>query len=355
MNKTFRKTLVVIGTIAIFVALKFAAQEYWKYINTPFFQTRGVVLFWDDVNKPEKLDWIKLCKDANLNTISVYAHDNVRQQEDYRSFLERCKAEGLHIDYEEHAISILLPRTHFAEHPEWFRMDENGVRVADANCCPSSEEALEVIAKNAKKVAKLRQPTNHKHFFWLDDGRPVCQCEKCKELSPSDQALIIENRIIKALREEDPEAMLAHLCYDNTLQAPTKIKAEEGVFLQFAPFYRSWDHPLSEREARREGQKLTHGDYLDALAANLKVFPKETAQVLEYWMDVSLFSGWSKPQKRLKWNREVFLKDLETYASFGIHHIMSYAAFIDADYMEMFGDVSFVGEYGSGLHKYREY
>ncbi|MEE1102652.1 MAG: hypothetical protein U0L21_00750, partial [Alistipes sp.] len=172
MNKTFRKTLVVIGTIAIFVALKFAAQEYWKYINTPFFQTRGVVLFWDDVNKPEKLDWIKLCKDANLNTISVYAHDNVRQQEDYKSFLERCKAEGLHIDYEEHAISILLPRTHFAEHPEWFRMDENGVRVADANCCPSSEEALEVIAKNAKKVAKLRQPTNHKHFFWLDDGRP---------------------------------------------------------------------------------------------------------------------------------------------------------------------------------------
>ena len=32
-----------------------------------------------------------------------------------------------------------------------------------------------------------------------------------------------------------------------------------------------------------------------------------------------------------------------------------YAAYIDADYVEMFEDVSFVGEYGSGLHKYREY
>ena len=31
------------------------------------------------------------------------------------------------------------------------------------------------------------------------------------------------------------------------------------------------------------------------------------------------------------------------------------AAFIDADYYDMFGDVSFVGEYGSGLYKYREY
>ena len=355
MNKTLRKTLVIFGSIVIFVAMKFAAQEYWQYINTPFFQTRGVVLFWDDVNKPEKLDWIKLCKDAHLNTISVYAHDSVREGEEYKAFLQRCANEGIDVDYEEHAISILLPRTHFAEHPEWFRMNEHGERVADANCCPSSEEALEVIAENAIKVAQLRQPTNHKHFFWLDDGCPVCQCEKCKDLSPSDQALIIENRIIKALREQDPEAMLAHLCYDNTLQAPTKVEAEEGVFLQFAPFYRSWDHPLSEREAKREGQTLTHGDYLDALKANLKVFPKQTAQVLEYWMDDSLFSGWQKPQKRVPWNRGVYLKDLETYASFGIRHIMSYAAFIDADYYDMYGDVSFVGEYGSALFKYREY
>ena len=71
MNKKLRKALVILGTIVIFVAMKFAAQEYWLYVNTPFFQTRGVVLFWDDVNKPEKLDWIKLCKDVHLNTISL--------------------------------------------------------------------------------------------------------------------------------------------------------------------------------------------------------------------------------------------------------------------------------------------
>ena len=31
------------------------------------------------------------------------------------------------------------------------------------------------------------------------------------------------------------------------------------------------------------------------LKENLEVFPVETAVVLEYWIDVSMFSGWKKP------------------------------------------------------------
>ena len=99
-----------------------------------------------------------------------------------------------------------------------------------------------------------------------------------------------------------------------------------------------------EQQQRPEDQ-----DGLAALDANLQVFPRDTAQVLEYWLDVSRFSGWKRPGVKLPWNKEVFLADVETYRQRGIRHITSFAAWIDADYRQRFNDLSFIAEYGEGL------
>jgi hypothetical protein len=76
--------------------------------------------------------------------------------------------------------------------------------------------------------------------------------------------------------------------------------------------------------------------------------------VLEYWCDVSLVSGWSKPAKKLPWHKDVFLEDIDTYAKLGIRHITAYAMYTDAEYYEAYGDVSFVEDYGNGLYDYRK-
>lgn len=110
---------------------------------------------------------------------------------------------------------------------------------------------------------------------------------------------------------------------------------------------------MRERDAIRDGMTITHGEYIDALEANLKVFPKETAQVLEYWMDVSLFSDWKKPAVQLPWNKNVFLSDINTYAHYGIRNIIAYAVYVDAIYYETYKNVNFVQEYGDGLKNYR--
>ena len=60
------------------------------------------------------------------------------------------------------------------------------------------------------------------------------------------------------------------------MTAPKKVKPEKGVFLEYAPIKRRYDIPLEQQQDLAEG--------LAALDANLKVFPKETAQVLEYWL-----------------------------------------------------------------------
>jgi hypothetical protein len=146
---------------------------------------------------------------------------------------------------------------------------------------------------------------------------------------------------------------LAHLAYSKTLPAPRNIKPEEGVFLEFAPIYRSWTKPLKEeclgdKAIEKNPDKQTNLYYLKE---NLEVFPAETAVVLNYWLDVSPFSDWKKPAVQLPWNREVFLADLETYLEYGIRNVTSFATCIDNEYLEAYPDMDFLVEYGEGLNR----
>src|SRR5262249_31304910 len=123
----------------------------------------------------------------------------------------------------------------------------------------------------------------------------------------------------------------------------TEVKPGEGVFLEYAPINRRHDVPY----ARQTG--ATDRDGLRLLDANLKVFRAETAQVLEYWLDVSRASKWKRPAAKLPWDKEVFQADVEAYAARGIRHVTSFAAWVDADYAKRFGDPTFIDEYGTGL------
>ena len=151
--------------------------------------------------------------------------------------------------------------------------------------------------------------------------------------------------MLRALRKVDSRATLAHLAYARTMEAPVQVKPASGIFLEFAPIGRTWSEPIDHRQAK-EGQ---HGRYLDLLDANLEVFGRDNAQVLEYWLDVSLFSSWKREaKKKLPWRRDVFLQDIKTYAGRGIRHITSFAVYIDADYVRQYGQPP-LDEYGKGL------
>jgi hypothetical protein len=248
----------------------------------------------------------------------------------------------------------LLPRELFYEDSTMFRMDESGKRINDCNLCVHSQRALDVVAGNALQSARLRPSDNHRYYFWIDDGMPMCFCPKCSEYSDSEQALIMENAIIKALRSFNPEAQLAHLAYHRTISAPRRVKPETGIFLEFAPFERTWEKPLSDEQAvGRTG--ISHRSYLQNLKENLTVFPVETAVILEYWMDVSLFSNWKKPAVKLPWNKEVFESDIALYASLGIQNITSFAVYVDDKYLADYNnDILFLKDYGAGLKNFQK-
>jgi len=309
-------------------------------------KTRGVVLVPEDLSLA---DWPERARRAGLTTIGIHHPSSplavVRWvgSEAGGKFLEDCRKLGLEVEYELHAMRELLPRDLFAKEPGLFRMGDSGDRTPDANCCVHSARALEIIAENASKIAGSLRPTTGRYFFWGDDGQPWCRCPKCRELSDPEQALVLENSLLAALRRLESRAQFAHLAYANTLRPPAKVRPDPGVFLEYAPIARRYDIPYAMQRGPADK------DGLQALEANLRVFPPDTAQVLEYWLDASRFSQWKRPAVRIPWNRQVFLSDVRTYSALGIRHVTTFAAWVDADYLKRFGDLAFLDEYGAGL------
>ncbi len=334
-----------------------------KESKVPFFKIRGIVLSPDDLTLTDLPERVKA---AGLTTIGLHPNDiremitNFVKTDKGMEFFEKCKRLGIEIEYELHATSMLLPRELFEKEPGMFRMNEEGERTADFNLCVHSKGALETVCENAVEISKVLTPTTGRYFYWIDDNKPMCRCNKCNELSDSDQAAIVENNIIKSLRQINPDAQLAHLSYSNTLQPPEKIKPEEGVFLEFAPigarsssqFLVSKSDPLWDKE-------------IEALDKNLEVFPAETAQVLEYWLDVSMwtrnylskkgfdYSRLSKKEIRsykvkIPWDKEVFNTDINLYGSKGIRNITTFGIYIDKDYVFKFGEPP-IEQYGKSL------
>ena len=342
--------LAALGGTAALTASAFANEKPAPML------TRGVVLYPFDLSLA---DWPERCAKVGINTIGLHAArrlDVLRDfiaGEDGRSFLSRCEKLGIAVEYELHAMGELLSRELYYKDPALFRMDEKGKRNVDANCCPHSATALDIIAAKAVEWAKIFRPTTHRYFYWPDDGAQWCRCEKCREFSASEQALLVENHILRALRAHDAAATLAHIAYSHTLAAPVLVRPEAGVFLEFAPIVRDYVRSIAERDAKTAGvapDPLTHGGYLDILAENLRVFGADTAQVLEYWLDVSLFSKWTRPAVKLPWNAAVCRADIAAYRALGVRHITTFATYIDADYVKLHGDPQpALDEYGAAF------
>ena len=324
-----------------------------EYNKDKSYRNNGILLFPADVDAvPE---WPEIAAKAGLNTVGIHpggghlegiiegAKDWI-MSDDGKNFLANCRKYGIEVEYEIHAIKELVPRDLFNKHPTVFRMDKNGIRQQQHNFCTHSRQALELLAKSVVEFARIATPSTGRYYFWIDDGFTMCHPDAGDIYSDSDQALMMENYLLRELRKYDPRATIAHLAYNNTLVPPKKIKPSAGVFLEFAPISRDYTTPYSKQRTNQKNQGWNH------LEKNLKVFPANTAQVLEYWTDVSKWSGWKRPFKELPWNMTgKFLKeDIEFYRGLGIKHITSFGNGLDGYYKQKFG-FDFLQQYGAGF------
>ena len=105
--------------------------------------------------------WIDRCVKLQIPTIALHPVGGYRspltmkamldllETPEYRQMIDEAVEKGLQIEYEMHAARHFLPASEFEQHPEWFRMNEDGERTPKINCCASNKEALDFIAKRA--------------------------------------------------------------------------------------------------------------------------------------------------------------------------------------------------------------
>jgi hypothetical protein len=89
--------------------------------------------------------------------------------------------------------------------------------------------------------------------------------------------------------------------------------------------------------------------YVKLLEDLLTVFDAGTAQVLEYWLDNALFSGYRRPPVKVPFSREVMEEDVRFYAGLGIETVKSFGSYIGSEYARLHG-VPPIKEYGGVLY-----
>lgn len=303
-------------------------------------ERRGIVIHPNELSET----WLKDAQSLQLNVLGLHppggrdaARNLQKMLEDLRDpqirrLLDRAQSMGLILEYEMHAVSYLLPRSLFASHPDFFRMDDKGVRTPDFNLCASSQQALEMLSESAARLAALLPTASHRYYFWLDDvTQSSCHCPRCRDLSPSDQQLLCVHAMLRGVRSVDPNASIAYIAYLDTLRVPEHIQPEPGVFLEYAPIKRRPDVALND--PRCEENRLECAP----LPALLQCFGQQGAQVLEYWLDNSLLSSWKVPPKPFKLQSDVLRSDVAYYRSLGFQSITSFACFLGADYVALHG------------------
>ena len=295
---------------------------------------------------PEELSfaWIDRLADVGIGTLGIHPRGGKRayetleellalmQGEQYRGMIDYAKNRGLAVEYELHGAGYLMPRELFVEHPEYFRMNEHGQRTDECNFCVTNADALDLYARRAAELALALYGSSLNFYFWMDDGHALhCHCPRCAHLSPSDQQLLVLNRVLREIRKHLPDARVAYLAYMDTVVPPSKTRAEDGIFLEYAPFakYTAKGEDAAECIAREK----------EMMAPLMQFFETGEKKVLEYWYDNSLFSGWKKPPVKFTLNEEAMREDIAEYLALGFDSISTFACFLGKDYEELHGGV----------------
>jgi hypothetical protein len=271
-----------------------------------------IVYYWPNNYIPFR-DWIDFAAKARLNRFCFHygwpARDWYISQRE--RLLPELRKRGFVIEAGGHLLPTFLPRSLFAEHPDWFRRNPSGVRTADFNFNPFHPEALDRVVTGAVSYLS-RMPEVSLFHLWPDDlteGGWSHEPSK-EEYSPSDQALLVMNRIVSRLREKRPDAQLVFLSYHDTLEPPRVEKPTPGIVYFFAPRERCYAHSLDDPACGLNRR------YREALEKALPLFGGANAEVFEYYVDEVLFQNMANPPLP-----EVMSADTRYYRKLGISRL----------------------------------
>ncbi|BCW87981.1 hypothetical protein sos41_11180 [Alphaproteobacteria bacterium SO-S41] len=261
--------------------------------------------------------WIEWAARNRLNTIFFHIDEHglglgaipaAQWQAGRAAAVAEARKYGMMLELGGHGLPSLLPRSAFAEHPDWFPL-RGGHREHRFNFNALADDALALVRANAKAWFS-DNPGFDVYHLWADDLPDSGWCEDgaAKGFMPSDQLMLATNAVASALAEVEPNALLAFLSYHDT-EAPPSVAPAANVALTFAPRLRCY-------AAGIDAPHEVNAKYPELWRANAALFPGAgRARVFEYWLDAILFKIVAPPMV------DVIRRDLAFYAANGAHTV----------------------------------
>ena len=199
--------------------------------------------------------------------------------------LPEFERRGIEPEYGGHVLPLLLPRDHFADHPDWFPADDHGRRIDLGNLCSSNLEALDVVGEAAVRYAREHPEMQVLHIWGADlwEGG-WCRCSACAGTSVQDQSLRVCNAVAEALERAGLTVRVCYLAYHDTLDPDLRISPHPNVIAEFAPRERCYGHSIGDPACEINPR------YRQAFDRHIEIF-EGRVRVFEYYGDAILFCG----------------------------------------------------------------
>ncbi len=167
-------------------------------------------------------------------------------------WLDELKKRGFDLTVGHHqAIFTFLPpygNEHFAtayrdEHPEYFRMLENGERFTPTDLknyngqwllCSRNEECVQTIADNILYWLE-QNPLVDTIAFWPNDGKkPDCCCPACAPYSKTENYLYFNSALAARIAQKRPDVKIDTLIYMDLWNCPAGTDLDDHIVIDIA-------------------------------------------------------------------------------------------------------------------------
>ncbi|MBU6402589.1 MAG: DUF4838 domain-containing protein, partial [Verrucomicrobia bacterium] len=148
-----------------------------------------------------------------------------------------------------HSLDLLVPRSLYAEHPEYFPLI-NGKRVNGyVQRCLSNPEVLKIAIANVRRWIQ-DHPEATIISVSQNDTFNYCQCEQCQALDDAEGShaatlLRFVNAIAANLEPDYPNIRIDTLAYQYTRRPPKTIRPRRNVIVRLCSIECCFAHPLA--------------------------------------------------------------------------------------------------------------
>ena len=219
------------------------------------------------------------------------------------------------------SLPSLVPDSLFAEHPEYFALQEDGTRSTD-HVCLSHPDVLAITIESVR--AKIEANTTGAKYVHIGqkDNQNYCHCDNCEALyerygSICAPTLIFTNNLADALDEDYPDFMFTFFAYLETERPPEdlSLKCNANVAPVLCGLHSACrSHPLTEcgnEDVQNETLLTAYGEHEPRIAEDFLNWTKvaETTYIYDYTINflnvAQFFSNFGTMQSTMKYMHDI--------------------------------------------------